>query len=124
MNRFALIVITGALALTGCGKKKLSEEEFYAYDSNARAAQVVLEIRVFDALWHGDTNMAKSLLAQRIDSELHLLELNSNQHPLQGASKTLCEDAVAYRRSSTELERMSGRGSTNVPGTPARGDAQ
>jgi hypothetical protein len=75
------------------------------------AAKLAIDVRIFDRLTHNDINLARSMLADEIDSTLVLLYIAQKDHTLDSSTKFLFESALKYRRQSNELDREA---STNV----------
>ena len=103
---FAVVFVLLFLS-TGCKRDTITEAEFKENEDNVTSAQLNIEVRLFDALCSGNTNMVKGLLASQIDSKLVELYASGKRAPLNPNARKLYDHALEYRRSSVELEKNS-----------------
>ena len=72
----------------------------------SRQPRLNIDVRVYDAICKGNTDIAKRVLAKRINSDIRELELRSRERPLAPAPKSLYQSAVEYKEHSAELQKM------------------
>jgi hypothetical protein len=101
-----LIFTVGAVGF-GCGSKpSVPAESVVRYSQQTMTSQLTLDVRVFDMILKGDTNLALEVLARHIDTGIVQLHHSNQELPLDQSTRALFRSAAEYRRTSVELNRL------------------
>jgi hypothetical protein len=102
------LLCLGLVMVVGCSRQEgVSQSEFCDYDNQVTTTELTLQIRIFDALVHGDTNAASHILAREIDSNIAHLYFAAKEQHLNLRTNFLYMRAIEYRRRSNELQALS-----------------
>jgi hypothetical protein len=98
MKRFVynsiLSLLFLAVATAGCDSNSLSPKQLAEFKEQTLAARLAVDVRIFDAISKGNTNVACRLLASQIDLNIVELYLANKESPLDKSSRSLYHFAL------------------------------